>query len=144
MKKVFVAIIALLLISSGCTSKGTPRQDVVEIKEKLFIAQCEDIYLNPEQYKGKTIKFEGIYQQHLDSAAGINRHFVIRYSPGCCGDDGVVGFEVLYDGTLPKQDDWVEAIGKIEMLEANGAEYVGMRLSKLTVLDKRGAEFVIN
>ncbi len=94
---------------------------------------------------GKTIRWEGIYTESTNLQTDESYKFVIRYGPGCCGNDGVAGFEILYDGeSTPNPDDWVEAVGKIEMIEENGAEYVAIRLSELNVLDERGQEFVSN
>jgi len=128
------------------SSSQTPQNnaDIFVIKEKMFIAQCNDIYLNPDEYKNKTIKLEGIYDEYPNPTTGETCYYVIRYGPGCCGNDGVAGFEILYDGDAPKLKDWIEVVGNIEMLEDNGTEYVALRLSKLTVLDVRGAENVSN
>ncbi|WP_313343966.1 hypothetical protein [Sedimentibacter sp.] len=117
---------------------------VITIREKLFIAQTNDIYLNPEDYMDKTIKWEGIYTEVTNPVTNDEYKFVIRYGPGCCGYDGTAGFEILYDGDLPEKNDWVEAVGKIEMVEENGEEFIAIRLSELTVMDVRGQEFVAN
>lgn len=117
---------------------------VITIREKMFIAQTNDIYLNPEDYMDKTIKWEGIYTDVANPETGDLYRFIIRYGPGCCGYDGTAGFEVLYDGEFPQKNDWVEAEGKIEMIEERGQEFIAIRLSKLTVLDVRGNEFVAN
>lgn len=117
---------------------------VFEIREKMFISQCSDIYLNSDDYKNKTIKLEGIYDEYTDPETNKTYYFIIRRAPGCCGDDGAVGFEILYDGETPELNDWIEVVGTIEMIERNGSEHVALRLSKLTILDERGAEFVSN
>ncbi len=118
--------------------------DEIVLKDKLFIAQCNDIYLNPDEYMDKTIRWEGIYTESTNPETKEIYKFVIRLGPGCCGNDGTAGFEVLYDGEMPKENDWVEAVGKIEMIEEDGNEFIAIRLSKLTVLDVRGQEFVSN
>jgi uncharacterized membrane protein YcgQ (UPF0703/DUF1980 family) len=77
---VLVTMICSILIVSCSTGKGNknnagtqsvilpaslvqPVDDgkIVEIQEKMFIAQTNDIYLNPEDYIGKTIKLEGLF-----------------------------------------------------------------------------------
>ena len=40
--------------------------NVIEIKERMFINQCNDVYLNPDDYRGKLIKLEGIYDGFTD------------------------------------------------------------------------------
>ena len=155
-------ILALILLScavmmTGCqtraavasspaeqTQTAAPVLPVVEISEKMFIAQCNDVYLNPEDYQGKAIKLEGIYCTYKDMDNVHSFHYVMRYGPGCCGNDGSAGFEFLYDGEMPKPDDWIEVIGTVEKVKENDSEYIVLRASKVTVLDVRGEEFVSN
>ncbi len=118
--------------------------DEIILKDKLFISQCNDIYLNPDEYMDKTIRWEGIYTESTNPETDEVYKFVIRYGPGCCGNDGTAGFEILYEGESPKLNDWVEAVGKIEMIEENKSQFVAIRLSELKVLDVRGQEFVSN
>ncbi len=116
--------------------------DVIEIKEKMFVAQTNDVYLNPEDYLGKTIKYEGIFDVYYWEETDFTFYSVIRYGPGCCGYDAYAGFEVAWDGEYPKQDDWVEAVGVLESYEEDGSTYLLLRLSSLTVMDVRGEEYV--
>jgi uncharacterized membrane protein YcgQ (UPF0703/DUF1980 family) len=128
---------------------------VIEIKEKLFIAQTNDIYLNPEDYLGKTIRLEGLFK--TEQYEGDDPYcFVIRYGPGCCGYDGTAGFEVAWtpravqkDSSAnvlapryPNEDDWVEAVGTLSSYEEDGYPYIYLQLASLTVKKDRGAEFV--
>jgi uncharacterized membrane protein YcgQ (UPF0703/DUF1980 family) len=117
---------------------------LVEIKEKMFLAQTNDVYLNPEDYLGKTFKMEGIFQiqRYLDNDNPY--YFVIRYGPGCCGNDGNAGFEVAWegDGVYPQENDWVEAVGVLASYEEEGYPYLCINLSSLQVLPQRGVEFV--
>jgi uncharacterized membrane protein YcgQ (UPF0703/DUF1980 family) len=118
--------------------------DVVEIKEKMFIAQISDILLNVSSYEDKTIKVEGMFFSFFDPYSNREYRYVQRRSPGCCGNDGIVGFEILYDGELPENNDWVEAIGQVKMVKIGEKERVMLQISQLTVKDERGQEFVYN
>jgi zinc transport system ATP-binding protein len=121
---------------------------IVEIKEKMFIAQTNDIYLNAEDYLGKTIKLEGLFKKEQYDGTDAAYCFVLRYGPGCCGNDGNAGFEVAWDkeisagNSYPNIDDWVEATGELKYYEEDGYPYLYIALSSLNVLDKRGAEYV--
>jgi zinc transport system permease protein len=129
-------------------AQGTKDSALVEIREKMFIAQVNDVYLNPEDYLGKTIKLEGLFkaEEYFNKESPLC--FVVRYGPGCCGNDGNAGFEVAWNNetaanrTYPKDDDWVEVVGTLQSYEEEGYPYLYLALSGLTVLDKRGAEFV--
>jgi hypothetical protein len=124
-------------------NNGQEAGDIIEIKEKLFIAQTNDVYLNPEDYLGKTIKLEGLFKSEIGYE---NTYcFVIRYGPGCCGYDGNAGFEVAWEGSsrdYPEEDAWVEAVGKLQTYDENGYPYLYLALASLTIKETRGAEFV--
>jgi zinc transport system permease protein len=129
-------------------SENTPAagEALIEIKEKMFIAQTNDIYLNPDEYTGRTVKLEGLFKLIQYENRDDPYCFVLRYGPGCCGNDGNAGFEVAWDYTLkpqnPKEDDWVEAVGTLKTYEEDGYPYLYIALSSLNILDKRGAEYV--
>jgi uncharacterized membrane protein YcgQ (UPF0703/DUF1980 family) len=120
--------------------------EIIEIKEKMFVAQSNDVYYNTEDYLGKTLKYEGIFQGFTDPNTGLTYYSVIRYGPGCCGVDANCGFEVKWvDGseqTYPALDEWVEVVGVLEEYEEDGWQYLRLNLTSLTVLPMRGAEYV--
>jgi hypothetical protein len=126
--------------------------DVIEIKEKLFIAQTNDVYLNPDDYLGKTIKLEGLFKSVYSEETDSHYRFVIRYGPGCCGNDGSAGFEVAWGipnspnprllESYPLEDAWVEAVGVLKNYEEDGYPFLYMSLLSLTAKEERGAEFV--
>jgi uncharacterized membrane protein YcgQ (UPF0703/DUF1980 family) len=121
---------------------------VIEIKEKMFISQVNDVYLNPEDYLGKTIKLEGLFK--TDQGYDKTYCFVLRYGPGCCGYDGNVGFEVLWNKdnerkkSYPREDAWVEATGELKTYEEDGDnKFLYLDLVSLNVLNRRGRETVL-
>ena len=118
--------------------------DVFVIREKMFIAQCNDIYLNPKNYMNRTIQVEGMYGEFPNEEEGTTYRCVYRNGPGCCGNDGVAGFEMRYDGNVPKVNDWIQVTGKIELDKEGDREYVVLKVTNLKVLEQRGAEFVSN
>ncbi|OJU09151.1 MAG: hypothetical protein BGN88_08335 [Clostridiales bacterium 43-6] len=117
---------------------------IIEIKEKMFIAQCNDIYMNPGEYKGKTVKLEGFCDRYTDPDTKKTGYYVIRNGPGCCGNDGVAGFEFTFAGTYPEKDEWLEVIGTIELITVDDYTTVLIKADSVKVLTKRGAEFVQN
>jgi hypothetical protein len=139
--------------------RADPENIDLEIREKMFIAQTNDIYLNPEDYLGKTIKLEGLFK--IDQYVGEDKEycFVLRYGPGCCGNDGSAGFEVAWNRiepgagpasvktlpagpAFPAVDAWVEAVGVLDTYEEDGYPYIYLDLLSLTEKEDRGAEFV--
>jgi uncharacterized membrane protein YcgQ (UPF0703/DUF1980 family) len=147
---VTVLALTVLLFTISCTKAKENRvsdDDILEITEKMFIAQVNDVYLNSEDYLGKTIKLEGIFKCEQFYGDDESYCFVIRYGPGCCGTDGNAGFEVKWDKErlqpYPAVESWVEATGTLKMEEEDDYQYLYLDLSSLAVLSKRGAEVVL-
>ena len=122
--------------------QGTETYADVEIKDKLFVEQVNDIYLNLEDYEGKTIKYEGVFEIYEYEPPDRTFCYVVRYGPGCCAMDGIVGFEIVWDGDYPKFNDWVEVAGTVEPFHEQGFETVRMIATSLTKLPYRGDENV--
>jgi zinc transport system permease protein len=141
-----ILAIAASFFTVSCTKPKAEVTNTVEIGEKMFISQVNDVYLNADDYLGKTIKLEGIFKQ--EQGYEKSYCFVLRYGPGCCGTDGNVGFEVAWANgkaqSYPTIDSWVEATGVLKTYEEDGYDqYLYLDLSSLNVLNKRGAETVI-
>lgn len=145
MKK-FVLVLTLLLSLLAVSPALAADAVDVEIREKLFIAQTTDIYLNAPDYIGKTIKYEGIFFSSEYEPTNSMYYTVLRYGPGCCGEDEFVGFEVAWDESsgiaTPAENDWVEVIGALERYEENGQSFLRLHLQSMNVLPDRGAEIV--
>ncbi|GHV95432.1 hypothetical protein AGMMS50293_17520 [Spirochaetia bacterium] len=161
MKKVSIVSLIVIFVLLGCGNtktvspipvKSSEENTVIEIREKMFIAQTNDVYLNPEDYIGKTIKLEGLFKAEQYAENTPLYCFVLRYGPGCCGSDGNAGFEVAWNEqrstaptaakTYPNIDDWVEAVGVLKTYEEDGYPYLYLALTDLTILDQRGVEYV--
>ena len=137
-----IAITALLFIT-GCDK--TEENNIIEIREVMFMTQVNDIYLNANDFLGRTIKLEGIFTE--DTWDNVYYCFVIRNAPGgCCGNDGRVGFEVKWpedrSGANPENNSWVEATGVLKSYEENANRLLYLELTSLNVLNRRGEEFV--
>jgi uncharacterized membrane protein YcgQ (UPF0703/DUF1980 family) len=141
-KIVIIALIAFLLMI-GCTRTETEENSIVEIRERMFMTQIQDIYLNADDFLGRTIKLEGIFIGMIWE--GDNYNYVIRgYSDGCCG--GNVGFEVMWPQDrpqpYPENNSWVEAKGVLKLFQGDSSRDLYLELISLNVLDTRGAETV--
>jgi uncharacterized membrane protein YcgQ (UPF0703/DUF1980 family) len=139
---VFVIAAAASFLTLSYTNNKTANKGPVEIGERMFIAQVNDVYLNSKDYIGRTIKLEGMFK------CEDPYNFVVRYGfGGCCGTDANVGFEVMWDETnesqYPAVDSWVEATGVLKSYtKDSNSQYLYLDLASLNVLDTRGREFV--
>ena len=87
-------------------------ETIIEIKDEYFISATNDIYYNLDSYVGKTIKMQGLIYEY--TAEGEKCCAVIRNSPGCCGNDGLAGLDIKYDGECLPPNTWVEIVGVVE------------------------------
>ena len=104
---------------------------MIEIKERVFVSLTNEIYLNAEDYIGKKIRLQGIFEKYTDDETGETFYSVTRRGPGCCGSDLNPGFEVKWDKPYPRPGVWVDATGILELYEK---EYLRLRLTELKVL----------
>jgi len=153
-KIVFIAvIISFFLINCARNNNGDSAaardypaaEKAVEIMERMFVTQINEIYMNAEDYLGRTIKLEGIFI--IEQLEDDTVFFVLRQTPdGCCGTRGFAGFEVKAAANQPEHfpanDSWVEAIGVLREYRMGLTKYLYLELSSLNILNRRGAEFV--
>jgi len=157
MKNIIIISLLSLCLLTGCStanSKATAPNneqssegavsdaDIIEVSDKMFLTQVNNIYINREDYIGKTIRYEGIFKVQSPSDNQPPSFYALRYGPGCCGDDGNIGFEVLWDGETIEDDAWVEIVGKLQLIGSGATERLIVNASSLTVLPVRGEEFV--
>lgn len=118
-------------------------KDVITIREKVFLAQINDIYSNFEDYEKKTIVVEGMFSHFKDNGTGEKVPVVFRKGPGCCGNDGWGGFLLRGLKKEPKENDWVKVTGK-PLLEKSKDGYYSLylKVEKIEVKKERGAETV--
>lgn len=141
--------------------------EVIEVKEDMYVTKISEIGVDAGKTEGRIIKLEGMYYKGMPYVEASvdpnaieeaqnnntevkketkvtpgteNKNYVLRKSPGCCGDDGFVGFGFEYNGELPKENDWIEVTGELTLSEDTG-EMV-LKASSVKILDKRGTEFV--
>ncbi|MDO5519521.1 MAG: hypothetical protein Q4G58_03395 [bacterium] len=119
-----------------------PDGEVIEINEKMYVTWVNEIYINPKSYLGKTIHIEGMYKPILNETENVTYHYVYRNGPGCCGTDGMCGFEIMYKGTMPTENDWIDVVGVLEEIEDGGETFLVLNVSSLTVKTERGSENV--
>lgn len=123
-------------------NKNANDEEVLEIPERMFLTQIEDIRLNFDEYEGKTIIVEGMYT-HLYSWDGKNTAPVVyRRGPGCCGNDAWGGFLLKYDGEYPEENAWIRVTGTPELIKEGFFHNLYLNVTSIEVKEERGLEFV--
>ena len=132
---------------SGKIRKSTEKAKVntnnmVEVTDNFFIEQTNDLYLNLNDYLGKTIKIEGLIYSYQDSNGDIC-YAVVRNTRGCCGNDGLAGLDIRYDEDYPEENTWVEVIGVIGSDTMYGSKIPAIQVASMKIKEK-GTTFVSN
>lgn len=120
-------------------------KEVIEIEEKIYLSQMTDIYMNTEDYIGRTLSIEG-YMLTEDIGDDIDDEnavgAVVRNTPGCCGDDGITGFSYIWAGDAPAEDEWIRVTGVLS-LRTNGDQiYMVLEAEDVEIKTERGLEFI--
>jgi uncharacterized membrane protein YcgQ (UPF0703/DUF1980 family) len=125
------------VLNSGATIPSKVA-DVV-MSDNRFLTQLNDIYLNFDEYNGKTIEIEGfpmIDPQYT---------FIGRYSPGCPYCSGNYAYiEYKYDGKidLTSEKDWIKIIGTLKKGNDGKTDYIYIQVSSIEKMATRGKDTV--
>ncbi|MCL2588803.1 MAG: hypothetical protein FWD84_05280 [Oscillospiraceae bacterium] len=143
MKKRLAFLLAVILLLTGCGGLLAESDDgVVLISERFFVTQTTQIQMNAGDYLGRTIRYEGMFWGN-EWPTGEVYYFVTRNTLGCCGDDGIIGFELRLNDFDPLPNDtWVEITGVLEEFDYEGRTFLRLAVVELTELEERGLEFV--
>ena len=117
--------------------------NMIQITDNYFIEQTNDIYVNIDDYIGKTVKIEGLIYSYEDDN-GDTCYAVVRNTPGCCGSDGLAGIDIRYNEDYPDLDTWVEVIGVVGTDTMYGSEIPAIQVATMTVKEEQGTTFVTN
>jgi len=144
MRIFILPILMFLLFCQGAMAQANNKSFCL-LKDRLFVQQVRDIYLNPQTYGDKIVQIEGFFEKHKDED-NQERYEVFRKTAGCCGDDGRAGFEFVYkkEKLHFKTNEWimVEALVKERMIDGYGHIY----LEAISVVKKdkgKAKEFVM-
>ena len=121
----------------------TIKPDIV-IGDNYFDTQISDIYINFEQYEGKTIEIEGFYLYN-DPYTFIGRYSEANLCPYC--PVGYSYFEYKWDGdysfNFTEEKEWLKITGTIKK-GYDGVEYYYIDVLSLEVMNERGLDTVKN
>lgn len=126
----------------GIDNSKDNSNNIVNITDSYFIEQTNDIYYNLGDYLGKAIKIEGFVSFYEDDK-GNTKYCVVRNTPGCCGNDGLAGLDIRYNGEYPSKNTWVEIIGVIEKDNVYEKDIPAIQVNSIKET-KEGVTFVTN
>jgi len=96
---------------AGSTNNTGFDIDLTKLSSTMVFSEVYNMMISPEEYEGKTIKAEGIFQVFQDSD---NKNFyalVIADATACCQQ----GLELIWDGNPAYPDDFPKENSEIEI-----------------------------
>lgn len=181
MRKITIAIIFIIFTLVGCERSNISNADInlgnsseenattdeavedkrVYITEDLYEPWINQIYLDPTEYEGATIRLEGMYGTYFSEDDNKNHNMVYRIVTGSGLiyehtheesdedeehidnlQDDRYGFVFEYDGHMPEENDWIEVEGILEVYEVNGKDNLSINAKSVTIKDERGREII--
>jgi len=149
MKNIGLLLIAFLMMTMVLTSCAETdyaadavsiyeaHGDAVVITERFFVNQVMEVFMNHEIYLGRLIQLEGMFYDLSQGSEDL--YAVIRYTFGCCGVDGRIGFQIVLNDFQPFPDDtWVDVSGILEMNDG----FLMLSVVSLSEKDERGSDIV--
>ncbi|MFV0242542.1 MAG: hypothetical protein ACK5H4_21220 [Lacrimispora sphenoides] len=96
---------------AGSTNNTGFDIDLTKLSSTMVFSEVYNMMISPEEYMGKTIKAEGIFQVYQDSNNNNFYALVIADATACCQQ----GLELIWDGDLTYPDDYPDENSEIEI-----------------------------
>jgi len=123
--------------SNNLTENNTPsiiKTNDIVIKDESFITQLDDIFINLDEYLGKTLKIQGIVKIIDNSTFSIIRLYDMTHDDHT--HEVFVGIDANYSGNLPAEDTWIEASGVIDKQLKNGEEEPVLKIKTFSKIEE--------
>ncbi len=140
MKVVSVSLF-ILLMTTACNKESVVTEDaslnnneeVIKVMESVYADYINDMYLDRNKYIGKTIEVEGMFtileednsnlyvyrlldvMEHSHEEEHNHVHEHDEHNHECMEKKEIkAGFNFIYDGDLPKENDWIKVVGTLQ------------------------------
>ena len=104
--------------------------EIVEITDNYFIEQTNDVYINLNDYIGKTVKMNGSFSVYEDEETGkVYFACYIADATACCsqGIEFTLSGEHVYPDDYPEVGSEIVVQGIFETYEENGYLYCQLK-----------------
>ena len=133
--KIFVLIL-LLVTLLGLSACGGDDDGVYVVTDRFFHHQMTTIMMEPADFEGRTIRYEGMFVSNFIPQINDYMYFVIRISEDCCGGIPVLGMSVeLGDIPVVADTTWVEITGVLEQVYIPGIGEI-FRLEAISMVER--------
>ena len=129
-----VTVLATLLVGITACSAD---EDIHEITDRFFDIQMTSVLTNPEEYLGRTIRYQGEFWSSFWEPIDCYVYFVVRISDDCCAGNPVLGMSVYLNDIPPafEEGTWVEVTGVFEEAFIAGVGET-VRLNAISIVER--------
>ena len=96
--------------------------DLTKMSDTMVYSQVFDILVNPQNYVGKTIRLQGIYEPITDSLAQEVLHYIVVEDATACCAQGVE-IKMIGEANYPELYSNAEVVGEIKTYEYSGQTF---------------------
>lgn len=114
----------------------------IEIKDDTFITQMDAVFDALNACVGMTMKVEGLVMNVEENKFAITRYYDMIHDNHT--HEVTVGINANYNGEIPDEDTWVEAVGVIKRGYIDGREQPVLEITSLESKFTPGKIKVIN
>lgn len=123
------------------------KADIV-VTDNYYDTTINDMWINPDSYKGKTVQIEGMYFENLPYTF-VGRYAVSNVCPNC--PPGYSYFEYELNGNIDRtfkdSEDWIKIVGTFSVgndASTNYEDFYYLDVLSLEVMNEKGQETVYN
>ena len=118
------------------TSSGEYDVDLTQLSSSMVYAQVNDMFVNPDQYVGKSVRANGTFDYFKDDKTG-NEYFsvVIKDATACCaqGIEFVLDGDYTYPKDYPAQNAEITVTGNFNYYNEGENRYAQLTDAKMEV-----------
>ena len=130
-------------INKGSESEKVSMNNIdVVIGDENFISDMDNIFVNLDNYVGKTMKVEGFVGGVIGNEFKVLRLYDMTHDDH--SHEVTVGINVVYDGEIPAEDTWVEVTGVITKEVIDGKSQPVIKVQRLEKKFTHGQKKVYN
>ena len=143
MRKILFSIVVLTTFLFSCNSqKGTVAgkidYDFTKMNFNIATAQIFNMTVEPEKYKGKTVRFRGLFMSIQEEGFSHRFYSVLQYDATACCQTGFMFYlppEKKYPQDYPEEMSEIEVCGVLTATVEDGMDFVYLACDSYKVVE---------